>query len=57
MERLNQVSLSMYDGSLGAVARFAAGTILGTLAIVVFAVAGGVAWRLMTETSPEKHFE
>jgi hypothetical protein len=57
VEQMNQASLGMYDGSLGAIARFAAGTILGTMAIVVFAVAGGVAWRLMTDTSPEKHFE
>ena len=57
VERMNQASLAMYDGSLGAIGRYAAGAILGTMAIVVLAVAGGVAWRLMTDTSPEKHFE
>jgi hypothetical protein len=56
-QRMNEVALAMYDGSPAALARTVAGIIIGTLAIVVLAVAGGVAWRLMTETSPEKHFE
>ena len=56
-QKMNDVMMSMYAGTLGSIATLVAGFVLGTAAIVLMAVAGGVAWRLMTETSPEKHFE
>jgi hypothetical protein len=56
-QKMNDAMMSMYSGTPGSIASLAAGMILGTFAIVILAVAGGVAWRLMTETSPEKHFE
>jgi len=56
-EEMNEAMMSMYAGTPGSIATMAGGFILGTLALVIMAVAGGVAWRLMTETSPEKHFE
>jgi hypothetical protein len=56
-QKMNDVMMSMYAGTPGSIATLVAGFVLGTAAIVLMAVAGGVAWRLMTETSPEKHFE
>ncbi|HEV7694234.1 MAG TPA: hypothetical protein VGO52_25590 [Hyphomonadaceae bacterium] len=56
-QKMNDAMMSMYAGTPGSIASQAGGLILGTAAIVMMAVAGGVAWRLMTDTSPEKHFE
>lgn len=55
--QMNEAALSMYDGSAAGIAGLVVAGAVGTLLIVFFAVSGGVAWRLMTETSPEKHFE
>jgi hypothetical protein len=55
-QAMNQQLAAMYDTSSPvALVRLAAGFVIGTILIVVMAVAGGVAWRLMTDESPEKH--
>jgi hypothetical protein len=56
-QKMNEAALGIYNGSAEGIARLAGGTVIGVLVLVFMAVAGGVAWRLMTETSPEKHFE
>jgi hypothetical protein len=49
---------AMYDmTSPMAIVRLAGSYLVGTILIVLVAVAGGVAWRLMTDDRPEKHFE
>lgn len=55
---MNEQMLAMYDTSSPmALIRLAGSLVIGTVLIVLVAVAGGVAWRLMTDAQPEKHFD
>jgi len=55
---MNQAALAMYDFSSPLnIAKMVASSLIGTLLFAMFAVSGGVAWRLMTDDRPEKHFE
>jgi hypothetical protein len=56
-QSLNEAMALMYDGSPMSVARLGGATLIGSLLFALWAVAGGVAWRLMTDDRPEKHFE
>jgi hypothetical protein len=56
-QSLNETMALMYDGSPMSIARLGGATLIGSLLFALWAVAGGVAWRLMTDDQPEKHFE
>jgi len=57
-EAMTASAMAMYDFSSPLnIVKLAASALIGTFLFATFAVAGGVAWRLMTDSQPEKHFD
>jgi len=54
---MTEAAMAMYDlSSPLAIVRLVAGFLIGFVILAISVVSGGVAWRLITEESPEKHF-
>ncbi len=55
---MTEAGLAIYDLSSPInIVRMVASNVVGMFVFATMAVAGGVAWRLMTDDHPEKHFE
>jgi hypothetical protein len=57
-EAMTASAMEMYDLSSPLnIIKMVASALIGTFLFATVAVAGGVAWRLMTDQQPEKHFD